>query len=82
MRQVSAEFLREVDIVELKAGRPLLMLSKGRPVAEIIPATEINASLAANVEELMMLLQKGFDLGGARMGNRDELYERDSSLRQ
>ena len=89
MRSVSIEeFERDTEgcIAEAEAGQRLVLMRGGKAVAEIGPAPEVEETqqlwkteeerLAAGAE-LLALLRKGYDLGGFKIENRDELYERD-----
>ena len=65
---------------EAATGQPVTLLQGDRPIAQIIPfpapAITEEQRLKAG-EELLAILEKGFDLGGLRIENRDELYERE-----
>lgn len=92
MRNVSIQEL-EADaaglIAEVEAGQRLTLIRGGRAVADIVPhadvvsgsetrhATAEKMTHGEAVEQLMTTLEKGFDLGGFKITNRDELYERD-----
>jgi prevent-host-death family protein len=69
MRQVS---LREANqnfsncIAEVESGERLVLLRRGKPVAEIIPYTGSKPDLKREAErkKLLALMDAGFDLGG------------------
>jgi prevent-host-death family protein len=79
MRRVS---LREANqnfsafIAEVESGERLVLLRRGKPVAEIIPYSKRPdpKRLAAH-RELMALLREGIPLGGVPP-TRDEMHER------
>ena len=79
MRRVS---LREANqnfsacIAEVESGERLVLLRRGKPVAEIIPYSKRPdpKRLAAH-RELMALLREGIPLGGVAP-TRDEMHER------
>jgi prevent-host-death family protein len=80
MRRVS---LREANqnfsacIAEVESGERLVLLRRGKPVAEIIPYSKKQPDpkrLAAH-RELMALLREGIPLGGVPP-TRDEMHER------
>ncbi len=85
MRQVSAQLLDPESLIELKSGHRLQLVQGGRTIAEIVPALQSEESQfwkseeerLSSGKELMDILHKGFDLGGFRIENRDELYDRD-----
>ncbi len=81
MRQVS---LREANqnfsscIAEVEAGERLILLRRGKPVAEIIPYSarkRLDPKREAAHSKLMKLLGKGIPLGGVPP-TRDEMHER------
>jgi antitoxin (DNA-binding transcriptional repressor) of toxin-antitoxin stability system len=91
MRQISIQEFEQdpkACLAEVEAGHGLTLLRGGKPVVDISPASDIDDLLSGQVwktederlaagAELMNLLRTGFDLGGLRIENRDELYERD-----
>jgi len=91
MRQISIQEFEQdpkACLAEVEAGHGLTLLRGGRPVVEISPAFDTEGLLSGQVwkseeerlaagAELMSMLRKGFDLGGSRIENRDELYDRD-----
>ena len=89
MRSVSVEEFEQdtqACIAEAEAGQRLVLMRGGKAVAEIGPAPEIEETgqlwkteeerLAAGAS-LLARLKKGYDLGGFKIENRDELYDRD-----
>ncbi len=89
MRSVSIEeFERDTEgcIAEAEAGQRLILMRGGKAVAEIGPAPEVEETkqLWTSEEErraaaakFLAILDKGYDLGGFKIENRDELYDRD-----
>ncbi len=86
MRQVQLELLDDHSIQQLAAGERVQVVLKNVTVAEIVPVDP--AALSAQQEEkerlrlaarerLLETLRKGYDLGGFKITNRDELYDRD-----
>ena len=80
MRRVS---LREANqnfsacIAEVESGERLVLLRRGKPVAEIVPYSKKRPDpkrLSAH-RELMALLREGIPLGGVPP-TRDEMHER------
>lgn len=69
MRQVS---LREANqnfsayIAEVEAGEELVLMRRGKPVAEIIPysASKPDPKREAARKKLLAIMDKGLDLGG------------------
>jgi antitoxin (DNA-binding transcriptional repressor) of toxin-antitoxin stability system len=92
MRSISIQEFEQdpkACIAEAEAGQRLVLVRGGKAVVEITPSAGSIVSsepvqawnseegrLAAG-EELLKILRKGFDLGGSKMANRDELYDRD-----
>jgi antitoxin (DNA-binding transcriptional repressor) of toxin-antitoxin stability system len=92
MRSISIQEFEQdpkAYIAEAEAGQRLVLLRGGKAVLEITPRTDPaiqpesaqtwkteQERLAAG-EELMKILRKGFNLGGLKITNRDELYDRD-----
>jgi antitoxin (DNA-binding transcriptional repressor) of toxin-antitoxin stability system len=92
MRSISIqEFEKDPKacIAEAEAGQRLILVRGGKAVVEIAPGsheavepespqlwTTEEERLAAGAE-LMTMLRKGFNLGGLKITNRDELYDRD-----
>jgi antitoxin (DNA-binding transcriptional repressor) of toxin-antitoxin stability system len=85
MQSVSLDTIAEqAEIIEteLRAGHTLQLLQGGKRIAEIVPA----ASQVSEQERIAAwnrfnaLIEKGIDLGGLRIENRDELYEREHRL--
>lgn len=85
MRQLELSSLDVVSIDELAAGHRVEIVLKGQPVAEVVPLdldalaqqrTDREAARLQARERLLALMEKGFDLGGFRINNRDELYDR------
>ncbi len=81
MRQVS---LREANqnfsscIAEVEAGERLVLLRRGKPVAEIIPYSakkRLDPKREAARKELIALMRKGIPMGGVPP-TRDEMHER------
>jgi prevent-host-death family protein len=80
MRRVS---LREANqnfstcIAEVEAGERLILLRRGKPVAEIIPyaRSRPDPKRQAAHRKLMALLEKGIPMGGVPP-TRDEMHER------
>ena len=91
MRQISAKLLDQESLVELKAGHRLQLVQGGHTIAEIVPVQESDSQSGseladmpptederlAAVEQLRQMMHQGIHLGGLRITNRDELYERD-----
>ena len=69
MRHVS---LREANqnfsacIAEVEAGEPLVLMRRGKPVAEIIPysGSKPDPKREAARKKLLAIMDKGIDLGG------------------
>ena len=78
--QVAIEEQQELAkyVAEALAGEPVVLTEDGRTVARIVPHETLvsKEEHAAAVERLMVLLNEGFDLGGVRIHDRDELYDR------
>jgi prevent-host-death family protein len=80
MRRVS---LREANqnfsscIAEVEGGERLVLLRRGKPVAEIVPYTKkkLDPVREAAHRELMALLRVGIPMGGVPP-TRDEMHER------
>ncbi len=81
MRRVS---LREANqnfsscIAEVESGEHLVLLRRGKPVAEIIPYSakkRLDPKREAAHKQLMRLLREGIPLGGVPP-TRDEMHER------
>jgi prevent-host-death family protein len=80
MRRVS---LREANqnfstcIAEVEAGERLVLLRRGKPVAEIIPYSKkrLDPKRRAAHRELMAILREGIPMGGVPP-TRDEMHER------
>ncbi len=81
MRRVS---LREANqnfsscIAEVESGEHLVLLRRGKPVAEIIPYSakkRLDPKREAAHKQLMHLLREGIPLGGVPP-TRDEMHER------
>jgi prevent-host-death family protein len=80
MRRVT---LREANqnfsscIAEVEAGERLVLLRRGKPVAEIIPYSEkrLDPKRAAAHRELMAIMREGIPMGGIPP-TRDEMHER------
>ncbi len=89
MRSVSIQELAEdteACIAEVEAGHKLVLMRGSKAVAEISPTPEVDQTRQlwkteeerrAAAAELLAILDKGYDLGGFKIENRDELYERD-----
>ncbi len=84
MRQISAQLLDHDSLAELESGHRLELVQGGRTIAEIVPIEDSttqepqsDAEHLAAVERLSEMLQRGMHLGGLRIANRDELYDRD-----
>ena len=86
MRELHLDVLDEESIHELARGERVRLMLDDSTVAEIVP---INSSLLAEretqterqrrkaIEELRALMVSGVDMGGYKIKNRDELYDRD-----
>jgi prevent-host-death family protein len=80
MRRVS---LREANqnfsacIAEVEAGERLILLRRGKPVAEIVPYTKkrLDPAREAARKELIALMKQGIPMGGVPP-TRDEMHER------
>ena len=80
MRRVS---LREANqnfsacIAEVEAGERLVLLRRGKPVAEIVPYTKkkLDPVREAARKRLMAIMREGIPLGGVAP-TRDEMHER------
>jgi prevent-host-death family protein len=80
MRRVS---LREANqnfsscIAEVEAGERLVLLRRGKPVAEIVPYTRkrLDPVREAARRRLIALMRKGLPLGGVAP-TRDQMHER------
>jgi len=80
MRRIS---LREANqnfsscIAEVEAGERLILLRRGKPIAEIVPYSKkrLDPKRAAAHRELMALLREGIPMGGVPP-TRDEMHER------
>lgn len=85
MRQISAQILDEQSLGELASGHRLEVVRGGKRIAEIVPIAESSSSpLKLNegerqeaVQRLREMTGRGMHLGGFRIANRDELYDRD-----
>ena len=82
MRQISAQLLDAESLGELKSGHRLELVQDGRTIAEIVPVVESSpeeeeARHCEAVRRLSEFLEEGMHLGGVRITNRDELYNRD-----
>jgi|GEM_PF-4546459 len=82
MRQISAQLLDHESLVELESGHRLQLVQGGRTIAEIVPIVESSSEDGETqhlqaARHLSIMLHKGMHLGGLRITNRDELYERD-----
>jgi prevent-host-death family protein len=80
MRQVS---LREANqnfsacIAEVESGEHLILLRRGKPVAEIIPYSAekpLDPKREAARQRMIELMREGIDLGGVSP-TRDEMHE-------
>ena len=80
MRRVS---LREANqnfstcVAEVEAGERLVLLRRGKPIAEIIPYSKkrLDPKREAARRELIALMREGIPMGGIPP-NRDEMHER------
>jgi prevent-host-death family protein len=80
MRRVS---LREANqnfsscIAEVESGERLVLLRRGKPVAEIVPYSEkrLDPKREAARKRLIALMRKGIPMGGVPP-TRDEMHER------
>lgn len=80
MRRVS---LREANqnfstcIAEVESGERLVLLRRGKPIAEIVPyaRNRVDPKRQAAHRQLMTLLRQGIPMGGAPP-TRDEMHER------
>jgi antitoxin (DNA-binding transcriptional repressor) of toxin-antitoxin stability system len=82
MRQISAQLLDPESLGELKSGHRLQLVQGGRTIAEIVPVAESfleeeETRRLEAVRRLSEMMEKGMHLGGLRIANRDELYDRD-----
>ncbi len=84
MRQISAQLLDHDSLAELESGHRLELVQGGRTIAEIVPigTTPEESGLTEQkrhqaFRRLKEIMDQGIDLGGLRISNRDELYERD-----
>ncbi len=89
MRQVSMqEFEQDPQscIAEAEAGQRLVLVRDGKPVVQIVPAAasadtpqlwKSEEERKAAGKEFFAMLEKGFNMGGFKIPNRDELYDRD-----
>lgn len=68
-------------VSEVEAGESVTLLRGERPVAQIIPFPQAEEQMSADrlaaIEELKAIMDKGYDLGGFRIEDRDALYDRD-----
>jgi antitoxin (DNA-binding transcriptional repressor) of toxin-antitoxin stability system len=76
-------------VAKVEAGERLTLVCGGKTIADVVPrnGTDAKADVTkkwaseeerlAAVEEFFAVLDSGLDLGGLRIENRDELYERD-----
>lgn len=71
-------------VSQAEAGESLTIVRHGKAVAQIIPFPESNepsrAERMAALGQLDVLMARGYDQGGFKTRNRDELYDRDLSL--
>ena len=80
MRRVS---LREANqnfsscISEVERGERLVLLRRGKPVAEIIPYSKkkVNTEREAAKKRLIEIMKEGIPMGGVPL-TRDEMHER------
>jgi prevent-host-death family protein len=80
MRQVS---LREANqnfsscIAEVESGERIVLVRRGKPVAEIIPYSgkRLDAKREAARKKLIEIMRQGASLGG-KAPTRDEMHER------
>ena len=66
-------------VSEAEAGTSLTILRAGKPVAQIIPFPQPDVATAERQQALIHLraiMEHGYDLGGLKIGNRDQLYDR------
>jgi antitoxin (DNA-binding transcriptional repressor) of toxin-antitoxin stability system len=85
MRQVSAKLLDRESLAELESGHRLQLVQSGRTIAEIVPVSDTVSSAEEldeishreAVQRLREIMDGGIHLGGLRIANRDELYDRD-----
>jgi antitoxin (DNA-binding transcriptional repressor) of toxin-antitoxin stability system len=82
MRQISAQLLDSESLGELKSGHRLQLVQAGKTIAEIVPVSESSSGEEETqrleaVRRLSEMMEKGMHLGGLRITNRDELYDRD-----
>ena len=67
-------------IAEAEAGQTLMILRANKPVARIVPAQATETVASSDQEdahqELLRIMNHGYDLGGLKITNRDELYDR------
>jgi len=83
MRSISIQEFEQnpkAYIAEAEAGQRLVLINRGKPVAEISPISETNeptpAERMAALDRLSAIMDKGYDMGLIWNG-RDELYDRD-----
>ena len=86
MRELELKVLDEASIRELAAGHRLKLVSDNVTVAEIVPTNLTALSDQQDQQQrtrmqartrLLALMNKGIDMGGFKITNRDELYDRD-----
>jgi antitoxin (DNA-binding transcriptional repressor) of toxin-antitoxin stability system len=83
MRHISSQLLDEESLNELESGHNLIVVREGKPIAQVVPINSELADSAAErdhataVDDMLKLINKGWNLGGLRIGDRDELYDRD-----
>jgi antitoxin (DNA-binding transcriptional repressor) of toxin-antitoxin stability system len=68
-------------VCEAEAGESLTILRGDKPVARIIPFRADTApdesQRQAAVQRLIALMERGIDMGGFKIANRDQVYDRD-----
>lgn len=87
VRSVSIEELEEHTaelVAEVEAGNRLTLIRGGKRIADIVPSIASSEPEWKDEEErlkavdrVMEKLRRGYDLGGFKITNRDELYDRD-----
>jgi hypothetical protein len=87
MRQLELQqLLEDASICELAQGNRVRLVFETVPVAEIVPLDAVTLNRQRVQEEreredarqrLLELMNKGIDMGGYKITNRDELYDRE-----
>jgi antitoxin (DNA-binding transcriptional repressor) of toxin-antitoxin stability system len=86
MRTVSVQELEahtDELTAQVQAGQRLTLVHGSKTIGDIVPHEPARKKWAseaeriAAVEEMMTFLRKGVDMGGFKITDRDELYDRD-----